>query len=330
VSAYVAVLASMYPGLSGRLLFDTLGVVAGFSHWPTLGMPVGLPNLVQFFRGSVSDDVVTADQWRGLAAEGITSRHALHARLRAANVPPGLAARLASHRERAWLLLGGIESRRNGQADKIAGDPHAAIAWYRDSIRLLERCGEKQEAAKSQVFLAGTMIGVPRQWTVLHGPGGASYLDPGFAQIDRLLREALQAVAGKSRPEIEGMAFSSLCALYQEHNDEKELREAVTFGERAVDLVGKDPRNEESCRAMLNLASALYALARITRPETPGWKSLLGLDGERRTAWLAQLARAERLASSCASDKYEDTIQFSEKAKDLLAKVRVLSGSVPR
>jgi len=309
MSGFTAVLASMYPGLCGRMLFDAIGVVAGFTHWPTLGMAVELAPVVRFFRGWISEDALTGDDWRSLAAQGISNRHALSAGGQARD----LAARLAAHRARAWSLVGGVEARRNGQSDISEGRLESAISWLTQSIRLLERSGQKIEAAKSRVSLAGTMMDIPRQWTVVGAGEAARYVDPTFTEIDRLLQSALKEARSSSEPDrpLEAVALNSLCALYQQHDNESELRRAEEFGRQALDLLGQNRRNEESVRAMLNLANALYRLALHTR-------------SQRTAAWSEQLKRAEQLALQCVSDKYEDTLKFALKARDLVAKIHEL------
>ena len=309
VSGFAAVLASMYPGLSSRLLFDAIGVVSGYTDWPTLGGAVRLAPLVSFFRSSVSDDVVTDEQWKALARREVATRHALKRR----EPVPEVAAKLAAHQERAWVLVAGIEARRNGRADVSEEQHSSAIGWFKESVRLLERSGQEAEAAKSRVSLAGSMMHLPRQWTVMMGRGGATYLDPPFSQIDGLLQGALKTASNSKPPDpgLEAIALNSLCALYQQHNDEKELQQAREFGQKALELLGTNPKEEESVRAMLNLANALYMHA---------------LHGSKKTdaAWLQQLKRAEELALNCVNDKYEEMLKFSAKGKDLLAKIRAL------
>jgi hypothetical protein len=310
ISGFVALLASMYPGLSSRELFDAIGVVVGFTHWPSLNGGAEAAPLVRFYRSWISSDAMVAADWTEFASSGIGHRHELAGRWNARTLPAPASARLDGHRNRAWTLTGGIEARRNGKREAMDDRHESAQSWYRASIRLLERHGaEEVEIAKSRLALAGSLMDAPRQWTVVHSRAGAAQLDPQFAQVDELLQSTLATARKSGARSLESQSLNSLCALYQQHDYPEQLRQAERYGRQGLDLLGVDPKNEESVRAMLNLASAHYRLARL-------------LPGEK----VARLETAEQLVLNCVSDKYEDSLRYSGRARDLLARIRTLRG----
>lgn len=236
ISGYLAVLASMYPQLSGRLLFDALGVVNGHAHGLDQSLHVELPALVRFFLGWVSEE----------AATDVESRRAILRR--------PLSAAHAAIEERAWTLVAAVEARRIGRWEDATQDPKRASHFHRTSVRYFEAVGREEEAARSKLYWAGSLMAIPRQWTVMVGPDGPVYLDPPFSQIEGLLRELVKI------PAVEAQAWNGLCALYQDHKDAKEYGQALEFGERALALLGSG--TEEAARALVNVGAARLGLAR--------------------------------------------------------------------